>query len=599
MRVLVGFGLILILLISIFNGCGGPPRVAWETLDRYNFNVVEGDHNLRIPAKHLYELIYFSRIAAAGGPVSDSVIRAFRDSLTVDTLIGLTLDDYNLAEHWYQYREYHDRTNSALRQAFWDQEVGAKVVIDTQEVIDYYKGHLDEFSLPAQVDVYHILSSPLGFRQGRDSALVARYTREDLDAFSKEYAFRLHQLLVAGEPFENVAYNFSHDVNSRGKGGHLGWTKLGVYVDPFDSVAFSLKDGEFSEPYHDSDGWHILYRAGYNPGGPQPLDSTWVYVKAHNDVFDQKGSAMAGRILDSLRKAATIQINDLVLTDTVVYLVDDSVWAAVVNKTDTIDFLSLKGLEEEYRRSYQVPSSTPDIRRIMVAHVAGPVLVEQAARHLGIDTLPAQRAVERQVWRETVKSLRLALLYNPTGYEPSDSAIAQYYNDHYAEFNPPLFIRAEQIVVPDQELAYFLLEQVNSGFTLKYVADYYSKEEGYSIKYEDLGVVKEGSLDSVLFDALRQTHANRVTKVIKTRQGYHILKVLEREYPLSLGMARGEIKTRLVEQNGRQKWEDFRDELFRQDHISFPGILPPFELPKLSARNHPRSLPRPASAVAS
>lgn len=597
MRVLVGFGLILILVISILSGCGGPPSVSWETLNRYNFNVVEADNGLRIPAKHLYELIYFSRIAAAGGPVSDSVIRAFRDSLTVDTLIGLTGNDFPLAQHWYQYREYRSRTNTALRQAFWDYKVGSKIAIDSQEVIDYYKAHQDEFSVPEQVDIYHILSSPLGFRQGRDSALVDRYTREDLDAFSKVFAYRLYELLLYGEPFENVAYNFSHDVDSRDKGGHLGWTKRGVYIDPFDSVAFSLKDGEFSEPYHDADGWHILYRAGYNPGGPEPLDSARVYVNAYNAVFDQKGSAMAARIVDSLRKAETVQINDLVMTDTVLYLVDDSVWAAVVNKTDTIDFLSLKGLEEEYRRSYRVGNTTPEMRRIMVEHAAGPVLVEQAGRHLGLDTLPAQRELERQIWRETVKSLRLALLYSTAEYEPSDSAIAQYYNEHYTEFNPPLFIRAEQIVVPDEELAYFLLEQVHSGFTLKYLADYYGKEEGYSIKYEDLGVVKEGSIDSALFDALRRTHANYTTKVIKTRQGYHILRVLEREYPRPLDLARGEIKTRLTKQYGRKKWEDYRDESFRQFHVSFPGILPRFDLPRLSARNHPRSLPKPVGVA--
>ncbi|MEW5795631.1 MAG: peptidylprolyl isomerase [Candidatus Zixiibacteriota bacterium] len=595
MRVCVGLGLTLVTCSLIFSGCGGPPPVGWDTLERLNYNVVEAEPGLRIPAKHLYELIYFSRVSSVGGPVSDSVIQAFRDSVTVDTLIGLTVDEFELGKHWYQYREYRDRTNAALEHLFWTNQVGSTIAIDSQEVIDYYHSHAEEFSLPEQVNIYHILSSPLGFRQGRDSLLVARFTREDLDAFAEVFVHRLYQLLEYGEPFQNVAFNFSHDVMSREKGGHLGWTRRGVYVDPFDSIAFSLQDGEYSVPYKDADGWHMLYRAAYNPGGPQPLDSSWVYTRAYNAVFNIKGSGRANRIVDSLRSAAVFEYNDLLLTDTIVHLVADSVWAAVVNKTDTVDFFRLKGLEDDYRKSYQVSNTTPDMRRLMVMHAAGPLIIVQAARSLGLDTLPNHRATERQVWRETVKALRLALLYNPDTWAPSDSAVAQYYQEHYHVFNPPLFIRAEQLLVQEEELAHFLREQIQSGFTLPYLAEYYGREEGYSVIYENMGVVKEGSVDPVLFDALRRTHASRVTKVVRTPRGYHIARVLEREYPQSLDMAAGAIRSLLIEQYRRQKWFDFRDELFRKQQVRFPGVLPPFELPRLSQRNHPRTLPRPSS----
>jgi hypothetical protein len=592
MRVHILCGLFIVVCTVLLSSCGGPPKLDWKAVDRLNFNAVEGSSDFHIPVRDLYEYIYFSRVAAAGGPVTDSMITSFRDSLLTDTLMGLSTEKFDLTSHWYQYREYRDRVSAALRQAFWDKEVATKMDVDSQEVIKYYQEHTNEFLYPEQVDVYHILSSPLGFRQGPDSALVDRYSRQQLDDFSEVFIWRLYDLLVNGEVFENVARKYSHDVRSREKGGHLGWVKRGVYLDPFDSVAFNLKDGDFSEPYTDGDGWHILYRSRYNPGGPLPLDSPSVYVQAHNSVFNAKGSAMADRIIDSLRKASSVVINDLILSDTVIYLVDDTVWAAVINQTDTVDVLRLKGLEEDYRRSYGVGNTTPDIRRIMVAHVAGPVVVEQAARFQGLDTLPKQVEIKKQYWREAAKAQMIANLYAKNDWNPTDSAVEQYYQDHFEEYNPDLHFTAEQIVVQDQELAHFLREQIASGFTLKYLTEYYGKGEGYDIKYENLGTVNESTVDSSLFDAMKRTHAYRFTGVIKTKRGYHIARILERTYPRPLEVVRGEIRNKLIAEYRHQQQARYQDSLFQSFDIRFPGTLPPFELPMLSKRNHPRTIPR-------
>lgn len=595
MRIVLFSFLIAVLGAVTFSGCGGPPRVSWESINRFNFNVVEGEPNLRIPASHLYELIYFSRVASVGGPVTDSMIMQFRDSLVVDTLIGLTGDQFDLGHYWYQYQDFRARADAALRNVFWDNQVSEKVVVDSQEISAFYQNNSEQFSLPEQVDVYHILSSPLGFLQGRDSALVKRWTRDDMTAFAEVFARRLHQLLVYGESFENVAFNYSHDLRSRDQSGHMGWTKRGTYVDPFDSVAFSLKDGEFSEPYHDGDGWHILYRARSLPGGPQPIDTPWVYAQVQEAVFAEKATKSAAQILDSLRRPANVQINDLLLSDTIIYLVDDSVWAAVVNETDTVYFYTLKGLEEEYRRRFAVTNTTPDQRRIMVVHASGPVTVTQAARSLGLDTLRPQVEARRKSWNEVVKALRLSLLYSVDDCKPTDSEISRYYQDHYTVYNPDEHIRAQQLIVQEEEFAHFLLEQISSGFDLDYLANYYGKQEGYDVKFEDMGIVKRNNVDAVLFDALEKTHANFVTEIVKTNRGYHIAKVLDRKYQRPLEMVQAEIGKELKEEFQWRKWQAFRDQMFQEHHVKFPGILPPFELPRLSDRNHLRTLPAPVN----
>ncbi len=594
---------VLSILVIALAGCGGPqssspeeqptgPLVNWETIDSCDFNVAEADFDLAIPAKHLYEWIYFSRVASAGGWVEDSTLEYFRDSVLIDTLVGLTSLDFDLTSLWHRHREYLRQNNAVLRQAFWDKHVSSLVVIDSQAVVDFYSENPDNFTLPEQANMYHILSSYLGFLQGPDSALLRGYDREDLVNFGREYIHRLHQLLMYGEAFENVAFNFSHDVLSREKGGHLGWTVKEKYIDPFDSVAFSLEDGEFSEPYRDADGWHILYRTGYNPGGTQPLDTGWVYARAQQSVFDAEAGRLAAGVLDSLQSDTRIVENPRILTDTIIYNFPDSAWAAIVNETDTIDVLELKGYEDSFRRGYGVGNTTPEMRSSMIKQASMPVRVQIAARADGMDTLPVHREMRLRTWREAAKAHVISDLYAFDEWEPTDSAIAAYYEAHFDEYNPEEHIVAQQLIAGELELANFLKGQINLGLDLAYLARYYGDDEGYDVKFEDLGTVSLDKVDSAMYYALQTTHANRTTRVVETERGFQVAKVFERDYARPLEMVKSEVKSILKNQQRWERWASLRDDLFRKHNVRYPGVLPRFELPRLSARNHPRTLPK-------
>ena len=597
------FGILAALLFVALTGCGGPqsstpsekatgPALTWETLDSFDFNVVEAEPGLIIPAKHLYEMLYFSRAASAGGWVEDSTIEFFRDSILIDTLVGLTSAEFNLPSQWHLYQDCRRRTNSVLRQAFWDKNVSSLVTIDSQKVVDFYEEHPENFTLPEQANIYHILVSFLGFLQGSDSALYRGWDRQDLRDFCPEYVARLHQLLMSGEAFENVAFNYSHDVLSRNKGGQLGWTVREKYIDPFDSVAFSLANGEFSEPYEDSDGWHILYRTEYSPGGTQPLSTDWVYVRAQQSVFDAEAGRLAAGIMEGLHADTRIEENPRILTDTIIYDFPDSTWAAVVNETDTIYILELKAYEDNYRRGYQVGNTTPEMRSNMIKQAAVPVRVLLAARAEGLDTLPDQRELELRTWCEASKSFVISEIYNREEWNPSDSLLEAYYEENFDDYNPRNHIKAQLLIADQLELANFLRDQINLGLDLEYLARYYGTEEGYDVSFEDLGLVTEGQIDSAMYHALEATHAMGATRVVQTKRGYLVGKVLERDYIRPLPMVRSEIKSILGEKRRWKRWAEIRDDLFQKHQVRLPGVLPRFELPRLSDRNHPRTLPK-------
>lgn len=61
-----------------------------------------------------------------------------------------------------------------------------------------------------------------------------------------------------GEDFAKVASELSQDPGSKDKGGDLGFFDRRRMVQPFDSVAFTLKKGEVSDLVRTPFGWHII-----------------------------------------------------------------------------------------------------------------------------------------------------------------------------------------------------------------------------------------------------------------------------------------------------------------------------------------------------
>ncbi len=78
------------------------------------------------------------------------------------------------------------------------------------------------------------------------------------DAEALAFAQMLHQRILDGEDFADLALRFSNDPGSGSQGGDLGWAGRGRYVPEFDEVAFSLEVGAMSAPVKTSFGYHII-----------------------------------------------------------------------------------------------------------------------------------------------------------------------------------------------------------------------------------------------------------------------------------------------------------------------------------------------------
>jgi len=75
---------------------------------------------------------------------------------------------------------------------------------------------------------------------------------------TEEKAKEIKKKLNKGTKFEDLVKEFSKDEGSKANNGELGYVVKGQLVPEFESKAFSMKQGEVSDPVKTQFGWHII-----------------------------------------------------------------------------------------------------------------------------------------------------------------------------------------------------------------------------------------------------------------------------------------------------------------------------------------------------
>ena len=569
-------------LIIGLAGCGQMPAVSHENADQYSQIVASADNGLAITMQELYERLRTSRLYVSGGLVPPSEVRQFLEEQLVDTLAGFMADSIDIGEYYDYKRLYQLRYYDFMLEVYAREFITGRAVVDSSEVVAFYDNNMAMFKKPEQVDLYHILAAIEGLRNGPDS-LSFRSTPVDQRPDSvKAYANRLKDLLDEGRPFAEVAAMYSHDAKAPVDSGHTGWVARDVYGYPFDSIAFALEPGSYSDVYQTANGSHIIYVAAIDTGGFAPLDSN-LFGQIRGHLIEQKANELARPILDSVEQEIHLVYNEPVL-DTNVYLVDKEVWAGILNGRDTIDFNEMRTLEERFRKQYRVDNTTVDMKRQMIHDLARRYILVQAARAAKIDTLPEVMQKDSSLRHQYGKAILMQRI-NTNDWQPPDSVVTEYYEKHLLDYEVDKPMRVQHIISEDSSFAVFLRDQALAGADfLELARQYYPGEESIRVDLADLGWIGPNDVSSEFWAAVQVTPVGTVTHPVKTEYGYHIIKVLERKQQMSLGQARHEIIPRLREEHKQKVWERFRDELYSMYNARFPGRVNPVMLRPLGDR---------------
>ncbi len=149
--------------------------------------------------------------------------------------------------------------------------VTAQTQVSQQDLASYYDVHRDEYRVPEQVSVRHILiKTPLPGPDGKVDQKGMDQARKKADDVLKQ--------LKSGANFGDLAKKYSEDASSAKNGGSLGWIQRGRFPSPdLEQAAFSLPKGGSSDVVKTSYGFDIVHID----------DKQEAHAKTLNEVKDQ------------------------------------------------------------------------------------------------------------------------------------------------------------------------------------------------------------------------------------------------------------------------------------------------------------------------
>ncbi len=127
-----------------------------------------------------------------------------------------------------------------------------------------------EFSKPVKSDLgYHIIlledERPAKGEIEASHILIREKGKGGVKIDAKSKIDSIYTQLKAGADFNKMARQYSVDKKTANKGGYLGFFGINKYSEVFENKAFDLKkDGDISEPFKSSAGWHIIKRISRN-----------------------------------------------------------------------------------------------------------------------------------------------------------------------------------------------------------------------------------------------------------------------------------------------------------------------------------------------
>jgi peptidyl-prolyl cis-trans isomerase D len=170
-------------------------------------------------------------------------------------------------------------------------KIMAEASVSPQDLQGYYDQHREDYRVPEQVSVSHILiKTPLPGPDGKVDPKGEEEARKKAEDVLKQ--------LKAGGNFGELAKKYSEDPGSGKNGGSLGFIGRGRTVPEFEKTAFSLPKSSTSDLVQSSYGFHII----------RVDDKQAAHLKTLNEVKDQ----IEGSIREQkAAQAASNQVNAL------------------------------------------------------------------------------------------------------------------------------------------------------------------------------------------------------------------------------------------------------------------------------------------------
>jgi peptidyl-prolyl cis-trans isomerase SurA len=183
-------------------------------------------------------------------------------------------------------KEYEE---GMMRQAVLFSEVERSIVLDDSEVVQYYKKHPDEFTVPTEYNIRAIYLA----NEGR--------TAEECEALKA----KVDAKLGAGTAFADVAGELS-DPPLKDVKGELGWSKSGELDKTLESAVERLRNGEMSAWINFKNGWYLLRLEDKKDSYVRGFDD--VRKEIEEKLFTEKRAVKGEAYVKTLRERSYVRI---------------------------------------------------------------------------------------------------------------------------------------------------------------------------------------------------------------------------------------------------------------------------------------------------
>jgi len=124
---------------------------------------------------------------------------------------------------------------------------------------------------------------------------------------AKKKAMDIKKRLEKGEDFASLAKEYSDDPGTKNRGGELGFFSKGRMVPEFETAAFSLEPGVFSDPVKTSFGYHIIQVEEKKEAGTRKFSEVAPQVKQM--LVREKQRERMDKIINDLKKKYKVEVH--------------------------------------------------------------------------------------------------------------------------------------------------------------------------------------------------------------------------------------------------------------------------------------------------
>jgi len=218
--------------------------------------------------------------------------RQFVESLVQLKILSTEAEKRGLEKQPKVNEQIQFQRENLLAQAMFE-SLQETVKVDDAAVKAYYDAHTNEYeSVKARHILIRVKGAPMPGAEGKPELT-------DEQALAK--AQEIRKKIVAGGDFAAIAKAESDDSGSGAQGGDLGEFRHGMMVPPFEEAAFKQKVGDVGEPVKSPFGYHIIKVDEHKSKS---------LAEVRGDIEKTMRPEMARKEVDSMRKSATVQVDD-------------------------------------------------------------------------------------------------------------------------------------------------------------------------------------------------------------------------------------------------------------------------------------------------